>query len=195
MSAQCAVHGLGTSTNSIYYFGPNEYIGQTFQACADGEITTISFNVNASTLAGTHNLRISSSANPATAIIGGVAYQSFTMSGGSETIIINLSPPFAVTNGNDYVFEIERGSSTIEFVKSIPGDEPTGEVYHSLNGTFSNQSTRDLDFEVQVSFASSGGDVPTLSEWGLIILALLLMTLGTLYLVQPNWRGRFEQEG
>ncbi len=28
-------------------------------------------------------------------------------------------------------------------------------------------------------------DVPTLSEWGLIILALLLMTAGTLYLVQP----------
>jgi len=38
-------------------------------------------------------------------------------------------------------------------------------------------------------------EVPTLSEWGLILLALLLMTFGTLYLVQPNWRGRFEQEG
>ncbi len=40
---------------------------------------------------------------------------------------------------------------------------------------------------------ANGGDVPTLSEWGLIILALLLMTLGTLYLAQPNWRRRFEQ--
>ncbi|MEZ4885314.1 MAG: IPTL-CTERM sorting domain-containing protein [Chitinophagales bacterium] len=28
--------------------------------------------------------------------------------------------------------------------------------------------------------------IPTLSQWGLIILALLLMTAGTLYLVQPN---------
>lgn len=28
-------------------------------------------------------------------------------------------------------------------------------------------------------------DVPTLSEWGLIILALMFMTAGTLYLVQP----------
>ncbi len=43
--------------------------------------------------------------------------------------------------------------------------------------------------------ASSNTDVPTLSEWGLIILALLLMTLGTLYLVQPKFRGGiFEQE-
>ena len=28
--------------------------------------------------------------------------------------------------------------------------------------------------------------VPTMSEWGLLILALLLMTLGTVYLIQPN---------
>ncbi len=28
--------------------------------------------------------------------------------------------------------------------------------------------------------------VPTLSQWGLLILALLLMTLGTVYLLQPN---------
>ncbi|MFK7908828.1 MAG: IPTL-CTERM sorting domain-containing protein [Chitinophagales bacterium] len=34
---------------------------------------------------------------------------------------------------------------------------------------------------------SSGGDVPTLSEWGLIILALLFMTFGTLYLIQPQF--------
>ncbi|MFK7907428.1 MAG: IPTL-CTERM sorting domain-containing protein [Chitinophagales bacterium] len=33
---------------------------------------------------------------------------------------------------------------------------------------------------------NNGGDVPTLSQWGLIILALLLMTLGTLHLLQPN---------
>ncbi len=40
--------------------------------------------------------------------------------------------------------------------------------------------------------ASSGGDVPTLSEWGLIVLALLLMTLGTLYLLKPSVQRRVE---
>lgn len=35
-------------------------------------------------------------------------------------------------------------------------------------------------------------EVPTLSEWGLIVLALLLMTLGTLYLLQPNFGGQKE---
>ncbi|MFK7905019.1 MAG: IPTL-CTERM sorting domain-containing protein, partial [Chitinophagales bacterium] len=32
---------------------------------------------------------------------------------------------------------------------------------------------------------ASAPGVPTLSEWGLIVLALMLMTAGTLYLVQP----------
>lgn len=32
--------------------------------------------------------------------------------------------------------------------------------------------------------------VPTLSEWGLLILALLLMTFGTVYLMQPMYDGR-----
>ncbi|MGB1243459.1 MAG: IPTL-CTERM sorting domain-containing protein, partial [Chitinophagales bacterium] len=34
----------------------------------------------------------------------------------------------------------------------------------------------------------SGGDVPTLSEWGLINLALLLMTFGTLSIIQIKTR-------
>ncbi|MEZ4887299.1 MAG: IPTL-CTERM sorting domain-containing protein [Chitinophagales bacterium] len=41
---------------------------------------------------------------------------------------------------------------------------------------------------------TAAASIPTLSEWGLLILALLLMTFGTLYLVQPNWRERLEQE-
>lgn len=45
--------------------------------------------------------------------------------------------------------------------------------------------------ELQVTgdnIIGTGGNVPTLSEWALIILALMLMTAGTLYLVQPNFR-------
>ncbi len=51
-------------------------------------------------------------------------------------------------------------------------------------------------YEISITLTpdSSGGDVPTLSEWGLIVLALLLMTLGTLVLVQPNWRGAWNKK-
>jgi len=43
---------------------------------------------------------------------------------------------------------------------------------------------------------SFGGvaDVPTLSEWGLIVLALLFMTLGTLYLLQPQFNQKLKKE-
>jgi len=46
-----------------------------------------------------------------------------------------------------------------------------------------------------IHYASTSASIPTLSEWGLIVLALLLMTFGTLALLQPKWKGRFEQEG
>ncbi len=52
-------------------------------------------------------------------------------------------------------------------------------------------------YEISITLtpnSSGAASIPTLSEWGLIILALLLLTLGTLVLVQPNWRGIFEQE-
>ncbi|MFK7904531.1 MAG: IPTL-CTERM sorting domain-containing protein [Chitinophagales bacterium] len=42
--------------------------------------------------------------------------------------------------------------------------------------------------------AASTASVPTLSEWGLIVLALMFMTAGTLYLVQPNFRKSFEEK-
>lgn len=54
--------------------------------------------------------------------------------------------------------------------------------------------TSDMDFEISVQPSSAAPtSIPTLSEWGLIILALLLMTFGTLYLVQPNWRQELEE--
>ena len=35
-------------------------------------------------------------------------------------------------------------------------------------------------------------EIPTLSEWGLIVLALLLMTFGVLYQLQPRFRKLYE---
>ena len=48
----------------------------------------------------------------------------------------------------------------------------------------------DLICQVGIVAESSGGSnasIPTLSEWGLIVLALFFMTLGTLYLLQPEF--------
>ncbi|MFK7905088.1 MAG: IPTL-CTERM sorting domain-containing protein [Chitinophagales bacterium] len=59
----------------------------------------------------------------------------------------------------------------------------------------STATTTQCDPSTTLSFPSpSSASIPTLSEWGLIILALLFMTAGTLYLVQPNFRKSFEQK-
>ncbi|MFK7905768.1 MAG: hypothetical protein AB8B69_11615 [Chitinophagales bacterium] len=40
-----------------------------------------------------------------------------------------------------------------------------------------------------------GGDVLSFFKWGLIILGAILLTLGNLYLMQPNWKKEFKQKG
>jgi len=61
-------------------------------------------------------------------------------------------------------------------------------------GTFSGSGTCCTLACATLCPTGGGADVPTLSEWGLIVLALLLLTLGTLYLVQPSVRESFERE-
>ncbi|MGB1241021.1 MAG: hypothetical protein ACPG49_00775 [Chitinophagales bacterium] len=48
------------------------------------------------------------------------------------------------------------------------------------------------DDSVTICYTVTAPDVPTLSEWGLLILALSLMIAGTLYLIQPRFREIFE---
>jgi len=58
----------------------------------------------------------------------------------------------------------------------------TGEDYYILvHGWNSNAGNYTLDLTCA---AVTSPSVPTLSEWGLIILALLLMTFGTLHLIK-----------
>ena len=76
------------------------------------------------------------------------------------------------SNFNDRIVFIEQeGDCNIETSISDSGSGKANEKF--LGCQLSN-----------VVYASSAASIPTLSEWGLIILALLLMTAGTLYLVQ-----------
>ena len=76
---------------------------------------------------------------------------------------------------------------------------PVGPVYTHVGCDITNATTNTYagcDPATTLTVVPVGGEaeaIPTLSEWGLIILALMLMTAGTLYLVQPNWRKRFKQ--
>lgn len=187
LNAQCTVHGITNDQSCLIFITSGGTVGQTFQACESGEIKSIAFPLEGSD-AGTHEFRIAAITAPATAIIGGPVYQTFTTSGGAEIMTITLNPPFPVTAGNDYAFELKDGSGYICPKSNFPSDYPNGFYYDGFNGAFSPLVVADLDFEVAISPAASpaAAAIPTVGEWGLLILALLFMTLGTLYLVQPN---------
>lgn len=51
-----------------------------------------------------------------------------------------------------------------------------------------------VESDVAKGVLSNSENRPTLLEWGFIILASLLMTLGSLYLMQPNFKSVFEKE-
>ncbi len=75
-------------------------------------------------------------------------------------------------------FNISDGShSFIQATTGIAYNYTVTSAASANTGTICGQDLR-------ATVAAPG--IPTLSEWGLIILALLLMTAGTLYLVQPN---------
>ncbi|MGB0931150.1 MAG: IPTL-CTERM sorting domain-containing protein [Chitinophagales bacterium] len=55
-------------------------------------------------------------------------------------------------------------------------------------------TTTNVDFYLQTASIVQSGSIPTLSEWGLIVLALMLMTFGTLYLVHPSKKVFFNKK-
>ncbi|MEZ4883852.1 MAG: IPTL-CTERM sorting domain-containing protein [Chitinophagales bacterium] len=80
---------------------------------------------------------------------------------------------------------------------SVEGEElslmvgSTGTLFTSTNGCLTLASrfstvVNTCGWSADVQLTDSTPPVPTLSEWGLLILALLLMTVGTLVLVQPK---------
>ncbi len=202
LHAQCSVHTIGTSNFDGEWDALGDIAGQTFQACQTGDITSISIGLGGDAVANTNNiLRIGAITPPVSSVMGIGTYQTFNTPSGAGTLVITLSTPFPVIAGNNYAFEVENGGGNDwNFLLSTANDYADGNLYQDVPAfggfnSFSGAPNADLDFEVNIQPSSSSStDVPTLSEWGLIILALLLMTLGTLYLVQPNWReSRLEQ--
>jgi len=75
------------------------------------------------------------------------------------------------------------------------GNSFTG-VYNASGCDISNATAQSCDPATSLSFPpppAAPASIPTLSEWGLIILALMFMTMGTLYLVQPNMQEKLER--
>ncbi|MEZ4888342.1 MAG: IPTL-CTERM sorting domain-containing protein [Chitinophagales bacterium] len=112
---------------------------------------------------------------------------------GIGTAGLNIGFPNATCSGFTLGTSLTTGSifiNGIEFVSSGFCDGNGFETYNSSSTTpivTTNGYFVDFDGgEVDCKYSPAGTlipNVPTLSEWGLLILALLLMTMGTLYLI------------
>lgn len=186
--ADCIIQHNNINTGN-QIFPPNSW-GQTFIPCESGVITEITFELlfNGNAPVTTHELRIATSPVVPTAALGSPVLETFSTAGtsGAETITIPLSTPFAVTAGQTYAFEI-RLAGSLSLASCTTCTYPDGNRYTTStnNTSLTNEPAIDFNFSVTIVEADS---VPTLSEWGLIVLALLLMTLGTVYLLKPNLR-------
>jgi hypothetical protein len=81
-----------------------------------------------------------------------------------------LATAFPVTNGNVYAFEVEA-SAVFRLRRNSTNDYADGQRYFATPTFFSSTSS-DFDFGVVISPAPT---IPTLSQWGLIVLALLFL--------------------
>lgn len=194
INAQCTPHTADAGNGFLVTRSANELQGQTFLACADGEITSVSIGFISPSGAGTYELYLAIDPGNGMPITPTPVASIMQAGAFGPSLTFNLNNPFPVLDdGTLYRLAVTNTTNNFAMRVNVPSDYADGDFVNRFNNY---NSDFDLDFEVNIQPPSSSNptSVPTLSQWGLIILALLLMTLGTLYLVQPNWRGRFEQE-
>ena len=146
--------------------------GQTFFACEDGQITSLTIPIVGIT-SGDVQFKI------ATGSISEPPEYSQTVNipnGFSGDFTVDLSTPFPVSNGILYAFSFDAIGST-EFqwrTRNLDGVQCSGNRFHIPLGTSTNV---DLLFSAVISPASVA-NVPTLTQWTLIMLSLLMVNLG-----------------
>ncbi len=196
----CCFYQMGYAQNCTVSFGtplgasqsvcnnnPASADGQVFTVCQDGDITSIQLWMNDdNTYTGTMNMWLGSYTG--STLTGGAVYQTFTVTGGTNDVgqapvNINLITPLPVLNdGSQYLVEFATTAASNATTDAFANGGGTGGGFYggSIDTNF------DTDVAIIVTSPALAPDVPTLSEWGLILLALLLMTFGTLYLVREN---------
>jgi len=175
-------------------------LGQQFLSCETGNINAIQVQTSGG------DIDLYLVGDNGSAVTPGTPYQSFTGQA-AGLITLNLSTPFPVVNGNLYAFAI--GSSTGGFgvffdlnptagFMRVPS-APDGQFHFTMSntGTFTENNASDLVFGVNIVSPvppppDPGVFIPTMSQWGLIILGLLILNLSLISLLQLNFTAKNE---
>jgi len=179
---KCTVHGFDNMVINLPGIpGASEFTGQTFMACQTGYITSIQLNLFG---LGTYNLRL---AKPTGGKLSNI-YQTFTAKQQPEPTIINLNIPFPVIAGVIYELQFDHQSQPYPVFGVVGGgDYPDGQA--TLDGVpYPGPTNSDLDFGVTIQPTLP---IPTLGQWGLINLGLILGIFGAAAIknqLQVNFR-------
>ncbi|MEZ4885608.1 MAG: hypothetical protein R3E32_12820 [Chitinophagales bacterium] len=189
LQAQCVVQPttlLGSTS-----FDGDDFIGQTFTSCANGEIVRVRLTGGGFSCclsqAGTYELYIAEEPGEGNSIpTNAVATLVFPVELTSgQQIEFDLSIPFPVKNdGTIYRFVVDNldgDTNAMGATSSSLSNYPGGNF---VSSTHSYNSNGDLDFTVTVQ--PYPPTVPTLSQWGLIVLCLFFMICGVLALIQKE---------
>ena len=157
--------GTGTAVNST------TTVGQSFISCKDGKIDKITVRVDVMGATPINSvLKIADGLNTSTNVIH---TQNIVINGMGD-LEIDLTTPVALVNGNTYSFSLGGAGDalTIGFSSALGDVYPDGTLFQNTTPL----TTADLFFKISYQVLAP---IPTLSQWGLLIVALLVLNLGS----------------
>lgn len=157
-------------------------IGQSFKSCRDGQLNTITINVTLP-IGVTEAKTTLSVAAGETTNSGILHTQAVTISASGE-VVINLTNPVKVKNNQTYTFFFGGSGDAFGIaISSSLGDTYTEGALLQGNTPLVNT---DLFFKLALGAIPIVAPIPTMSEWGLLVLALLILNLGIFYVQQTE---------
>lgn len=150
-------------------------VGQSFKSCRNGQLNTITVNVTLP-IGVTEAKTTLSVAVGETTNSGILHTQSVTINASGE-VVINLTNPVKVKNNQTYTFFF--GGSGDAFGIAISNS--LGDLYADGTLIQNNNPLMTTDLFFKLTLGATLAPIPTMSEWGLIVFALLILNLGIFY--------------
>ena len=162
-------------------------IGSSFEACESGTVDSIQIRFSPSNTSTSANLILR---NVAMIAMGGGSVgatseyqQSVTFPMGASTQTFVLTTPYPVVKDSSYAWILDGSADEIVDAEFFNNLYPRGGAMEDT-GNSTPATNIDLAFRVFITPSSIAPVIPTLGEWGLIILGLVFLISGTLRVKQ-----------
>lgn len=170
IQAQCTINFTATG----YAAPADSQWGQSFTADCDGLLTQVTYETYATQFSANSTMNIYEGNGCGGTLLGTATFDH------NGTTVVNFSPGIDVTQGNQYTwFAVHAGTSATALFSKTSGSYAGG---HQWWGSNCDPITwKDSLFSVTIEEAPA---IPTMNEWALIIFGLLILSMGTITVMQ-----------